>query len=159
MRRFVPGNERGAVAVEFAVMLPVIALILFGTIQFGIALSRTEIFENAAREGARYAATHCRPQSVTGCTNALIFQRVDAAVPDAYAVGPGSPSCSDASKVCSEVLDPNTYAPTGKTSCDSSTYGWPVRVYWTQDLGEIDIPFYRDFVVDRTIEGVFRCEA
>ena len=135
-------------AVEFAVLLPVLALILFGTIQFGIALSRTEVFENAAREGARYAATHCRP-AVTTCTDAVIRQYVDNALPDAYSIGPGSPS--------ETVTDPATGAT--KPYCDNTTYGWQVKVAWTQDLGEIDIPFYRDFVVSRTVEGTFRCEA
>jgi Flp pilus assembly protein TadG len=143
--------EEGAVAVELAVLLPVLALILFGTIQFGVALSKTEIYENAAREGARYAATHCRPQSATGCTNTLIANRIDSSIPNAYPFS--------SSSLNSEVLDPSTGSPSGKESCDSSTFGWQVRVYWTQNLGDINVPFFKNFTVNRPIEGVFRCEA
>ena len=46
-------NERGAVAVEFALLLPVVLLILFGTIDFGMMMYGREIVTNAAREGAR----------------------------------------------------------------------------------------------------------
>src|SRR6058998_3993479 len=106
--------EDGAVAVELAVLLPVLALILFGTIQFGVALSKTEIYENAAREGARYAATHCRPQTATGCTDTLIATRVDSSIPSAYPFS--------ATALHSQLLDPSTGAPSAKTACDSSTY-------------------------------------
>jgi Flp pilus assembly protein TadG len=47
-------NERGAVAAEFAILLPVLMLIVFGTIEFGRLMYGREIVTNATREGARY---------------------------------------------------------------------------------------------------------
>jgi hypothetical protein len=47
--------ERGAVAVEFAVVLPLLALILFGVIEYGYALYVQQSLTNAAREGCRIA--------------------------------------------------------------------------------------------------------
>jgi Flp pilus assembly protein TadG len=46
-------NERGVAAAEFALLLPVFLLILFGIIEFGMIMYGREIVTNAAREGAR----------------------------------------------------------------------------------------------------------
>jgi len=46
-------NQRGAVAAEFALLLPVLLMILFGIIEFGMMMYGREIVTNAAREGAR----------------------------------------------------------------------------------------------------------
>ncbi len=46
-------KEKGAAAVEFALILPVLILILFGIIEFGIILYDKAVITNASREGAR----------------------------------------------------------------------------------------------------------
>ncbi|QDG62816.1 TadE/TadG family type IV pilus assembly protein [Pseudarthrobacter sp. NIBRBAC000502771] len=51
-------KERGAVAVEMALLLPLLLLILTGTIEFGRVLNVQISMTQAAREGARYAAIH-----------------------------------------------------------------------------------------------------
>ena len=48
-------REDGAAAVEFALLLPLLVLMLFGLIQFGIAFNTKIQATNAAREGARMA--------------------------------------------------------------------------------------------------------
>jgi hypothetical protein len=51
-----PGRgEDGAAAVEFALLLPLLVLLLFGLIQFGAAFNTRIQATNAAREGARMA--------------------------------------------------------------------------------------------------------
>lgn len=57
------GGKRGAVAVEFAIVLLVVLIILFGTIEFGWAFFTKAVVTNAAREGARFAVT---PFATTG---------------------------------------------------------------------------------------------
>lgn len=47
-------NERGAAAMEFALILPVLAALVFGVIDFGRLLYTQEVLNNAAREGARF---------------------------------------------------------------------------------------------------------
>ena len=42
--------------VEFALMLPLLALIILVIVDLGWVLRETQILENAAREGARYSA-------------------------------------------------------------------------------------------------------
>ncbi|HSL16207.1 MAG TPA: TadE/TadG family type IV pilus assembly protein, partial [Actinomycetota bacterium] len=43
-------GERGAVAVEFAIILPLLIVMLFAIIAFGIALFRLITYVGAARE-------------------------------------------------------------------------------------------------------------
>ena len=64
-------GERGAVAVEFAYLAPILIMLLFGIVQFGLAMWRVSVVESAAREGARIAAL--------GASEAEVTSRVQAA--------------------------------------------------------------------------------
>ena len=57
-------RDRGAVAVEFAILLPVLLLLIFGIIDFGRALNAQIALTQAAREGARLDALN-QPNLVT----------------------------------------------------------------------------------------------
>jgi len=46
-------DQRGAVAVEFALIMPMLCLLVFGIIEFGFMLNRDMIVGNASRDGAR----------------------------------------------------------------------------------------------------------
>jgi Flp pilus assembly protein TadG len=46
-------SEKGAAVVEFAVILPLLLVILFGIIEFGFLMYNQAMITNAAREGAR----------------------------------------------------------------------------------------------------------
>jgi Flp pilus assembly pilin Flp len=48
-------NESGAELIEFALVLPLLLLVLLGIIDFGFLFQRYEVVTNAAREGARVA--------------------------------------------------------------------------------------------------------
>jgi len=128
------GDERGAAAVELAIVVPVLVMILFGTTTFGKVFSQTQVYIGAAREGSRLAAVRCAP---TGpCTNAMIADRV-ALSSVGYSIGPG--------------------VPTADITCDNATLGQPVTVSWVQHF-TIDVPFLPDLSRDVEIKGVFRCE-
>jgi Flp pilus assembly protein TadG len=49
-------DQRGAVVVEFALIVPMLLLIVFGILDFGYMLNRTTIASNASRDGARTAS-------------------------------------------------------------------------------------------------------
>jgi Flp pilus assembly protein TadG len=51
-------GERGAVAVEFALIAPVLLILVFGIIDFGHAYFMKHNLQNACREGARYATRY-----------------------------------------------------------------------------------------------------
>lgn len=59
-------NQRGAVAAEFAILLPVLLLIVFGTMEFGMMMYGREIVTNATREGARYGIVAQAPPVTSG---------------------------------------------------------------------------------------------
>lgn len=61
-------RERGAVVVEFALLLPVLLLIVCGIIDFGRALNAQITLTQAAREGARLAALGYPDSSVENWT-------------------------------------------------------------------------------------------
>lgn len=49
-------GERGAAAVEFALIVPFFLTLIFGVIEFGVLLTDQISMTNAARVGARYAS-------------------------------------------------------------------------------------------------------
>jgi Flp pilus assembly protein TadG len=51
-------SERGAAAVEFALILPILLSVVFGIVEFGWAFGQQVSLGNAAREAARTMAIH-----------------------------------------------------------------------------------------------------
>ena len=72
IRKFVK-TERGQTLVELALILPIIILILFGTLEFGRIFHSYIVITNAAREGARLGAL--------GKSNEEIISRIREASP------------------------------------------------------------------------------
>ncbi|MFL6155346.1 MAG: TadE/TadG family type IV pilus assembly protein [Marmoricola sp.] len=46
-------DQRGAAALEFALIVPILVMVVFGIVDFGWAINRDTLVNNAAREGAR----------------------------------------------------------------------------------------------------------
>ena len=78
-------NERGASMVEFAIMLPLLLLVLFGMIDIGRMFLAQAMVTNGAREGARMAAL-----GLPGDVNA----RATASMPGINALAGGAPNIS-----------------------------------------------------------------
>lgn len=57
-RRRMGAHEQGAEAVEFALVLPVFVLLVFGVVDFGYVLNCDTMVNNASREGAREGAVN-----------------------------------------------------------------------------------------------------
>jgi Flp pilus assembly protein TadG len=64
-------NERGAVAAEFALLLPVLLTILFGIMEFGMIMYGREVVTNATREGARAGIVQSTPPVSAGAIEAI----------------------------------------------------------------------------------------
>jgi Flp pilus assembly protein TadG len=62
-------SQQGQALIETALAMPVLLLVLFGIIEFGIALARYQVVTNASREGAR-AASLFRINCTDGATRA-----------------------------------------------------------------------------------------
>ncbi|MFF1251026.1 TadE/TadG family type IV pilus assembly protein [Pseudarthrobacter sp. NPDC058329] len=56
-------SERGAAAVEFAILLPLLLMLVLGTIEFGRAYNAQITLTNAARDGVRVMAIANDPVS------------------------------------------------------------------------------------------------
>ena len=130
-------REEGVAAVEFALILPVLALMLFGILEFGRVWSQYQVFQGAAREGARCAAVQA-----TEFSDCEIQPAID------NAAEPYDPDVNAAVKIGT------SNAPAGCTDADQ---GKDVQVSWVQPL-DINIPLWSDVTVTPTIKAVFRCE-
>jgi Flp pilus assembly protein TadG len=132
-------REEGVAAVEFALILPVLALLLFGVLEFGRVWSQYQVFQGAAREGARCAAVQATGFSdcdiQTSIKSAADPYKLSVANANVQLVGGGS-------------------RPNGCTDADQ---GEDVQVSWQQSLN-INIPFWSDVTMTPTIKAVFRCE-
>ena len=65
LRKFIR-NEDGAAVVEFALVMPVLFLVVFGIIDFGRAFYTVNNIVSAVREGARYGAILPAPDTPVG---------------------------------------------------------------------------------------------
>ena len=130
-------REEGVAAVEFALILPVLALLLFGVLEFGRVWSQYQVFQGAAREGARCAAVQA-----TEFSDCEIQPAIN------EGAGPYVPA-TDAT-----VTIDGANAPAG---CTNGDQGKDVQVSWEQTL-DINIPFWSDVTLTPTIKAVFRCE-
>ena len=62
--------ERGAVAVEFALVLPILIVLMLGIIEFGLGYNAQITVSAAAREGARSMALHNSVSTARAATKA-----------------------------------------------------------------------------------------
>ena len=127
-------DERGAVLVEFALIAPILILLVAGTIQFGIMYSQYQVLQGAAREGARCASVQATDFS----------------------------SCDVQDEVQDAALNYElSEAPQQDVACTDSTRGQNVTVSWDQqiDTGVLGtlVPPLPD-TITATISGTFRCE-
>ena len=127
-------NDRGAVAVELALVLVILLPLVFGIIQFGMFFNQKQGVHAAAREGARLA-------SLPTSTSAQVQSRVRDALGDVAGINPLTASI--------------TISP---ASCVNHT-GETITV--TVNAGDFDfaIPFVPGLGSQaRTGTGKFRCE-
>ena len=59
-------NQDGATAVEFAIVLPLLAILIFGIIEFGLYLFNQHVINNAVREAARAGIVLRQPRICNG---------------------------------------------------------------------------------------------
>jgi Flp pilus assembly protein TadG len=72
-------SESGMAMIETVIVLPILMMLIFAIIEFGIVLGRWQVLSNAAREGARRAVVFRPPGT---CNAGAVEAEVDAAVAD-----------------------------------------------------------------------------
>ena len=134
-------NERGAVLVEFALVLPLIVLFAFGIIEFGRAYSARIQLTSAVREGARVAALGGDAVSATKA-GAAGLRPQDITV--TYTASPGS-SCAGAATT------------TSTTTVGTTTTTIALATVTARYDFHYDIPLFRSGTWQLSATGVFRC--
>ena len=112
--RFLRG-ERGAALVEFAIVLPLLLMIVFGIIDFARAFYTQNNLTSAVREGARWAAVRDPAKITTAGVQAVVkgFANADAtkakfggsAVADAQISITFTPALPDANYITVTITD------------------------------------------------------
>jgi Flp pilus assembly protein TadG len=87
-------SERAAAMVEFAIVLPILLLLVFGIIDFGRALYTLNNLTAAVREGARLASTQISPDPTTGGSMSAVSTAVTNYVV-AFGGNSGAPTISE----------------------------------------------------------------
>jgi len=128
-------DERGAAAVEFAIVLPVLILLIFGIVQFSIYFNRLQGLQAAAREGARVAAL---PQSTQSDIKAKVISALDGVLP-------------------SGTTPTITVSPSSANPCDLQAPDARVTVT-VRTTSDLDIPLWGSQTVTQTGKGEFKCE-
>jgi len=77
-------DQSGAELVEFALVLPLLLLVVLGIVDFGLLFQRYEVLTNAAREGARVAV-------LPGYADADVVTRVNQYLTAGGLTGPHDP--------------------------------------------------------------------
>src|SRR5438093_13086017 len=80
-------RQRGSALVEMAMVLPLLALMLFGVVNLGLLIREHQVLQNAAREGARYSSLQAN--QIDGATD---------------------PTCATDTAMCTTCLCPTTNA-------------------------------------------------
>jgi Flp pilus assembly protein TadG len=70
-------NEQGQTMTEFALVLPILVVLLFGIIQFGIAFNNYVTLTDAIRAGARKAAVSRQSSDPVGACKAAVMAAAD----------------------------------------------------------------------------------
>ncbi|GAP54228.1 tade family protein [Arthrobacter sp. Hiyo6] len=87
-------NEKGAAAVEFALILPVLLLILIGIVEFSLAFNAQLSLNQAAREGARYMAIHNNALDAATAASNAAGRLAPSTVTTTFTVTGGGSSCA-----------------------------------------------------------------
>lgn len=130
-------RERGAAAVEFALILPLLVMLVFGIVEFSILFNRQQGLHAAAREGARVAAL---PTSTQSQIRDKVRDALDGVL---------SPADAAAASIS---ISPNATRP-----CDLQPAGTRVVVR-VEIEDQVDVPLINVGTVDLTGRGEFRCE-
>jgi Flp pilus assembly protein TadG len=65
-------DQRGAAAVEFALVVPLLLMLVFGIVDFGYMVNRVSLVNNAARDAAREGSLAGTQASITATATAAL---------------------------------------------------------------------------------------
>ncbi len=130
-------REEGAAAVEFALIVGLLAILVFGLLEYGLAFWQVQNLRAAAREGARVAAVGGDDAEV----RAAMVASASGSLNGGFGLAPYTP-------------------------CDEDDPGNPVTIKLVngslpgsvREAFEVSIPFLPPITLNPTLSGTFRCE-
>jgi Flp pilus assembly protein TadG len=126
------GANRGAAVVEFAVLFLLLMIIVFGIIEFGFLWLQSHYIANAAREGARVAATLPEPKTTDlARVENTVKEYLKGLYPDARVDGAGG-CCSTGDFIEVAVVDGEVIHVSGPPALDVNTIKVSVKVQSAQ---------------------------
>lgn len=135
-------REEGAAAVEFALIVGLLAMLVFGMMEYGLALWQVQNLRSATREGARVAAVG----GTTAQIDAAVVNASSGALPSGFS---------------GVTISPSGGCPATSTTIDQAVTvslnpaSLPANV---QQVFSIDVPLLPSITLNPTISGTFRCE-
>src|SRR5262245_8715715 len=130
-------REEGAAAVEFALIVGLLAVLIFGMLEYGLAFWQVQNLRAAAREGAREAAVGGTPAE----GRAKMVDSAAGSLTGGELVSISPPLGGE-----DQLGDPITVAITGNLSGA------------VQESFQVSIPFLPTFTLTPDLSGTFRCE-
>jgi Flp pilus assembly protein TadG len=112
-------DDRGQAMVEFALVLPLLLLLIFGIFDFGRAINYWIDATHMANEAARYAAVGNTP---TGCSSIASCVKAQADSPELK--NGGTNAVPNAVRVCVTQPTPSTAVGSRITATATFTYNW-----------------------------------
>ncbi len=155
-------RQDGAAAVEFALIVGVLAMLIFGMLQFGLTFFELQNLRASAREGARIGAVGATPTGVrnrTADASNGAFTQAEASNPNFVLVQfsntgatPWADKTGNASPVCSGGTGNQTNA---AVRVQISVANAPPHI---QDIFTVNIPLLPPITMQPLIDAQFRCE-
>jgi Flp pilus assembly protein TadG len=130
-------REEGAAAVEFALIVGLLAILVFGLLEYGLAFWQVQNLRAAAREGARVAAV----------------RGDDTAVRDAMVESSAGSLSGSWSFSRNRTCDRDTAGQEVTIRINNGSLSGDVR-----EAFEVSIPFLPPITLNPTLSGTFRCE-
>ncbi|HXG92283.1 MAG TPA: TadE family protein [Blastocatellia bacterium] len=158
------GDDRGAVVVEFALILPFLVVLFVAIIDLGLLIREHQVVQNAAREGARFSSL---PQNFVDSTNpsatadAIAARVSDYLTQEGITINAGgctsSPDPNDSTKLqwtCGDVTIRQWYPITMPGGIRA--YGSEIKVTYNRSLLVPGAPFLSAGDVTLSGRSVFR---
>jgi Flp pilus assembly protein TadG len=132
-------QEDGAAAVEFALIVGLLAILVFGLLEYGLAFWQVQNLRAATREGARVAAVRGSSDDIRLAMENSASGSLTGA--EDFTISP-SEGCTDDTKGQQVTVQ-----------LTNSSLSGAVRSAF-----EISVPFLPPITLDPTLSGTFRCE-
>ena len=155
--------ERGAAAVEFALVIPLLITLVFGIIAFGVVFAQQLALSNAAREAARLGSVNLYDGGAGSPHDCQAVVETAREAIDALAVDPVNVSVDiarDGVTVCRADVGSTTASNPAATPCTGGLVTSQLQVsleYRSELLVPVPVPGVGD-AVELGAKGAFRCE-